>query len=104
MTVVVKTGMRLRSAVGSTEVIVIRATAGELDLRCGGAPMLADGEPKPGPVEPSSGFAEPTLLGKRYADADDTIEVLCTKAGEATLSLGDTPLTVKGPRPLPASD
>lgn len=104
MAVVVKTGMRLRSAVGGIEVIVIRATAGELDLRCGGAAMLADGEPTPDAARPVPGFTEPTLLGKRYADQDDTIEVLCTKAGAATLSLGDTPLAVKGPRPLPASD
>lgn len=104
MTVVVKTGMRLRSAVGGAEVIVIRAEAGDVDLRCGGAPMVADGEPIPQGIEPAPGFTEPMLLGKRYSDAEDTIELLCTKAGPATLSLGETPLTVKGPRPLPASD
>jgi hypothetical protein len=104
MTVVVKTGMRLRSAVCDTEVIVIRATAGEVDLRCGGAPMLPEGAPASEAAEPAPGFTEPTLLGKRYSDEEDTIELLCTKAGAATLSLGDKPLAVKGPRPLPASD
>jgi hypothetical protein len=104
MATAVKTGARLRSAVCDTEVIVIRAQADELDLRCGGAPMLPEGASADTAAEPAAGFTEPTLLGKRYADADDTIELLCTKAGASTLSIGDTPLAVKGPRPLPASD
>jgi hypothetical protein len=45
-----------------------------------------------------------TLLGKRYADADSELEVLCTKAGEDSLSLGDAPLHVKDAKPLPSSD
>jgi hypothetical protein len=104
MAVVLKTGMRLRSSVCETEVIVIRAEMGEVDLRCGGAPMLPGGTPSPEPATPAPGFTEPTLLGKRYSDSGDTIELLCIKAGAATLSLGDQPLAVKAPRPLPASD
>ena len=33
-------------------------------------------------------YAEGTLLGKRYADAEVGLELLCTKAGKGTLSLG----------------
>jgi len=29
---------------------------------------------------------------------------LCTKAGEGSISVGETILTVKGAKPLPASD
>jgi hypothetical protein len=104
MAVVVRTGMRLRSAVCDTEVIVIRAKADGLDLRCGGEPMLPEGVPTLESATPVPGFTEPTLLGKRYSDQDETVEVPCTKAGATTLSLGDDPLAVKGPRPLPASD
>ncbi|HEY4457617.1 MAG TPA: hypothetical protein VGN81_25110 [Pseudonocardiaceae bacterium] len=104
MSVVIKSGVRLRSAVCDTEVIVIRANADELDLRCGGETMLPEGVPTPESVKPVPGFTEPTLLGKRYSDRDETVELLCTKAGATTLSLGDEPLAVKGPRPLPASD
>jgi hypothetical protein len=103
--VVVKTGMRLRSRVCDTEVIVIRTKTGEVDLRCGGVPMLPEGAPSSEAVQqPAPGFTEPTLLGKRYSDEDETVELLCTKAGATTVSLADKPLAVKGPRPLPASD
>jgi len=36
--------------------------------------------------------------------AEETIEVLVTKAGPGSLSLGDTVLVVKGAKPLPSSD
>ena len=45
-----------------------------------------------------------TLLGKRYNDDASGIELLCTKAGEGSLSLGSTPITVKDAKPLPSSD
>ena len=35
-----KAGTRLRSAVCTTEVIVTAAPADDLDVRCGGAPMI----------------------------------------------------------------
>ncbi len=105
MTVEVKTGMRLRSAVSSTEIIVVRAGSGEMDLRCGGHPMLPAGaDAAAEKLAAETGFDEPTLLGKRYSDEGDTVEVLCVVGGSGTLSLGAAPLSVKGPRPLPASD
>ena len=45
-----------------------------------------------------------TALGKRYVDASESLEVLCTKAGEGSLSLGDEPMVLKEAKPLPASD
>ena len=43
--VILKAGTRLKSAVCDTEVMVIAAPAGEVEVSCGGAPMLdADGE------------------------------------------------------------
>jgi hypothetical protein len=48
--------------------------------------------------------AEGTLLGKRYADEDLGLELLCTKGGDGSLSLGDTVIPVKGSKPLPSSD
>lgn len=41
MTVAVKAGAKLKSAVCETQLVVVKASAGEYDLRCGGAPMLA---------------------------------------------------------------
>ncbi len=45
-----------------------------------------------------------TQLGKRYVSEAGDLEVLCTKPGEGTLSLDGAPLTIKGAKPLPASD
>ena len=44
------------------------------------------------------------LLGKRYVDPADTIEVLCTKPGEGALAFDDRVLDVKSAKPLPSSD
>jgi hypothetical protein len=42
-------------------------------------------------------------MGKRYVDDGDA-EVLVTKAGAGSLSVGSTPLALKEAKPLPASD
>ena len=52
----------------------------------------------------ADGFADGTQVGKRYADDEVGLEVLCTKAGSGSLSLGLDPLPVKGAKPLPSSD
>ena len=97
-----KPGSRWKSAVCTAEVIVVKAPGGEVDLRCGGAPIGAPGTEASG--TPASDLAGGTQLGKRYVDADETIEVLCTKAGDGTLSIGETALGLKESKPLPASD
>jgi hypothetical protein len=99
-----KVGSKLRSAVGDTSVIIVRAPGTPVDLRCGGHPMiLATDEPEAGlTVDPQ--FSSGTQLGKRYAEEDLGLEVLCTKAGEGALSIGDQKLEIKAAKPLPASD
>ena len=98
-----KAGTRLRSAVCATEVMVIAAAGGELDLRCGGVPMIAMAQqPAGGEVDP--GFAEGTLLGKRYVDEAGAVEILCTKPGNGSLALDGTKLILKENKPLPSSD
>jgi hypothetical protein len=42
-------------------------------------------------------------MGKRYVD-ETGAEVLVTKAGAGTLSVGETALSLKEAKPLPASD
>ncbi|WP_029114864.1 hypothetical protein [Mycobacterium sp. URHB0044] len=97
-------GARLRSAVGDTQVMVIRAPAKPVAITCGGHPLLPmDVQPAPG-LQIAAGRAGATVLGKRYADADSGLELLCTKAGVAALFLDDSPLPVKATKPLPASD
>jgi len=43
-------------------------------------------------------------LGKRYRCAKCGTEVLCTKAGEGTVSCNDQEMEVQEPRPVPSSD
>lgn len=98
-----KAGMRLRSSVCDTEVVVVRIPATDVDLRCGGQPLVPLDAARAGGV-PGSGFDGGTQLGKRYADEELGVEVLCTKGGAGSLSIGETLLPVKGAKPLPSSD
>lgn len=103
MGIQLKAGLRLRSATDACEVVVVKAPADPVDLRCGGHPFLpADAEVTPQSIE--AGFDAGTQLGKRYADDELGLELLCTKAGEGAISVGDTILPIKGAKPLPASD
>ncbi len=98
-----KAGTRLRSATDACEVVVVKAPGEPVDLRCGGHAFVAmDAEPASASIE--AGFDGGTQLGKRYADEALGLEILCTKAGEGSISVGDTVLEVKGAKPLPASD
>ncbi len=98
-----KAGMRLKSAVDACEIVVVKTPADPVDLRCGGHPFVAiDAEATPASIEP--GFDGGTQLGKRYADDELGLEVLCTKAGDGSISVGETLLEVKGAKALPASD
>jgi hypothetical protein len=99
-----KAGTRLRSTADTTEVVVVKAPAEPVDLRCGGHPMVALDADAGEPLGVAEGFDGATLVGKRYADEASGIEVLCTKAGPGSLSLGVDPLPVKGAKPLPSSD
>lgn len=98
----IKTGARLASQTCATQVIVVRTGDGLDDLRCGGAPMVPVGtEAETLDLDPQ--FADGSLIGKRYVAGDD-IEVLVTKPGAGSLSIGTEPLTIKAAKPLPASD
>jgi hypothetical protein len=101
-----KPGMRLRSQVCMTEVVVVRPAADELDITCGGESMVAiDVETVQG-RSPAAGLDEGTQLGKRYTtgELESTLELLVTKAGAGTLAADGTPLVVKQAKQLPASD
>jgi UDP-N-acetylglucosamine enolpyruvyl transferase len=103
MAVQLRAGQQLVSAVDSTAVIVIRAPAAECTLTCGGVVMTAPGQPAQG-GEADLSLMGGTQIGKRYVDQADTIQVLCTKAGDGTLALDGSPLVIQAAKPLPASD
>lgn len=103
----IKNGTRLQSQVCDTQVIVVRSADSLDDLRAGGVPMVpldsTDGPAKSDDLALDPAFAGGTVMGKRYVD-ENGAEVLVTKAGQGTLSIGQTALNLKEAKPLPASD
>lgn len=97
-----KVGIRLKSAVCSTEVMVVAAPDAEIEVTCGGAPLVALGEAGSGTL--SEDAKGGTQIGKRYVNEAGDLELLCIRPGEGSLALGGVPLRIKGAKPLPASD
>jgi hypothetical protein len=99
---VLKAGTRLKSAVCSTEVMVVAAPKEEIEVTCGGAPLIAMGEQGGGTLaEDAKGG---TQIGKRYVNAAGDLEILCIKPGAGSLAAGGVALAIKGAKPLPSSD
>jgi len=97
-----KPGKRVRSAVCSTELIVVKAPMTAIVLACGGTPMHLQGEmPVGGAIDPAG--ASGTQMGKRYVH-ESGLEVLCTKGGDGSLTVDGEILLEKDAKPLPASD
>ncbi|WP_197375106.1 hypothetical protein [Mycolicibacterium baixiangningiae] len=99
----IKNGTRLQSQVCDTQVIVVRSAESLDDLRAGGAPMVPLDAAKASDATLDPALSGGNVMGKRYVD-DSGAEVLVTKAGAGTLSIGATPLNLKEAKPLPASD
>ena len=95
-----KPGTKLKSAVCDTEVMVVRAADTVID--CGGVPLV---EERPAERKAlNTAFAEGTKIGKRYVNAEGTVELLCVKGGQGSLSIAGVALKTKDAKPLPASD
>ena len=94
-------GQRLYSAVSEAEFVVVKAPTEPIELLAGGVAMLAEpgGDAAAGDVS-----GEPAQLGKRYADDELGLELLCSKGGAGELSAAGRPLGLKGAKPLPSSD
>ena len=82
---------------------MIAAPDGDVDVRCGGAPMLEISAEKPG-GEVDASAAGGTAIGKRYVNEAGDLELLCTKPGDGSLAVGDAAMVLKEAKPLPSSD
>lgn len=102
MAMVLKAGGRFISATSDAQVMVIKAPAGEYELSCGGVPMVTGGAATPAPLDAND--SGEVLIGKRYVNADESLELLCTKGGKGTLALNGTTLEIKQAKQLPSSD
>jgi hypothetical protein len=97
-----RVGTRWKSSACDTELIIVHAPNGSVDLRCGGYPVIPHGQEAGEKSTPTSGGG--TQVGKRYTDKGSGLVVLVTKAGEGALAIGDVPLELVQPKLLPSSD
>lgn len=97
-------GSRWKSAVCSTEIVVVKPPKGEGALTCGGAAMLDQKAERPSGGAPTADQAGGTLLGKRYGDDASAIELLCIKGGPGALAFDGRALVVRQVKALPSSD
>jgi hypothetical protein len=99
-----KPGSRWKSAVCDAELVVVRPPSAPGVLECGGQPVVAHAAEKPAGEPLAAAQDGAAAIGKRYADPQTGLEVLCAKAGKGALSLSGRPLELKEAKKLPASD
>lgn len=104
MSMLLKPGTRVFSAVCPTEMITVKAPAVPVDLTIGGAAAVVSAAERTGDGAVMPGHGGGSAMGKRYVDTDGVIELLCTKSGDGLPAVGGSLLELKEAKPLPASD
>lgn len=99
-----KPGSRWKSAVCDAEFVVVRPPKTPVTLENGGHPVVPHAGDKPEGAVLSDAHAAGSQAGKRYADAETGLEVLCSKAGAGSLSIDGRPIGATEAKKLPASD
>lgn len=99
-----KAGSRLFSAVCTAEMMAVKVPAGDAPLTIGGVPPVSTAAERTPGGSPVPGHDTGVLMGKRYVDHDETIELLCTKPGPSAPALNGILLVLKEAKALPASD
>lgn len=100
----IKAGARLRSQVDTTEVIVVRPLPGDVDLTCGGHPMIGAKDAPAAGLTATDSSSDGTKVGKRYTLEGSDLEVLVTKPGSSLIAVAGQALSLKEAKPLPSSD
>ena len=96
-------GQKLFSVVDTTAAVVVRSPDEDVTVTCGGQEMLPQEPPRTSAPPPSAEGAG-LLLGKRYVAEVVAVELLCIRAGQAPVAVGDVPVEQKAAKALPASD
>ena len=99
-----KPGSRWRSAVCDAELVVVRPPKSAVSLECGGAQVLPHGSARPEGGSVAEAYSAGCQAGKRFADPETGLEVLCTKAGAGSLSIDGRAIGATEAKKLPASD
>ena len=66
--------------------------------------MLAPAESATAETRLDPAYAQGTLIGKRYIDAQERVEMLCTQGGQGSLTFEGVVMSVKQAKALPSSD
>jgi hypothetical protein len=90
---ILKAGARFKSAVSDAQVMIVKAPAGEFELGCGGVAMVGGTASLPEGATLAAGDAGEVLIGKRYVNADESLEMLCTKGGRVRKAARSTTVT-----------
>ena len=98
----VKPGVRLKSQVCNGEAMVVKGA--DIVLTCGGVPMIGPDEEADASATADPEHMYDCLIGKRYVNAEEAIEVLCVKAGDGSFGVDGQMLMGKETKRLPSSD
>jgi hypothetical protein len=99
-----KTGGRLKSAVCAGEIMVVSASDADVELTCGGVAMIDPNGAGEAGAEVHPEHAIGIAMGKRYITEDESLEVLCVKAGDGSLAVNGALMLQKDTKQLPKTD
>jgi hypothetical protein len=97
-------GQKLKSAVCEAQLVVVKPASTDVDVRCGGVPMMGESEEPPAGVTLDPSLGDGPLIGKRYEDAVSGLELLCSRTGSGAVTVDGRAVNLKGAKPLPSSD
>ena len=104
MSLALKPGTKLFGAACTGEFIVVKAPPDPVDVLIGGHPAVTSADDRPAGLAVTTDAEAKPAMGKRYVDAADTVELLCTKPGDGAPAVGGELLVRKEAKALPASD
>jgi hypothetical protein len=94
--ITLRAGVRLKSSVDTTEVLVVRAPAAPAIVRCGGEPMFAVADSSPSEPTDSGAGVRPGQWLRPEGSVE--FEVLVLRGGSHSLSIDDHQLCVRDER------
>ena len=71
---------------------MVAAPKDDVDARCGGEPLLPITEQRDEAKSPAAPHDAGTQMGKRYVNEAGDLELLVSKNGDGSLSVGDVPM------------
>ncbi len=99
-----KAGLRYKSSVCEGQVVAVRAPSQDVELTCGGVPMVGVSEASLSAAALAAAEPGAAQIGKRYIDEITGLELLCSKASKGLLAVDGRAVTLKEAKQLPSSD